>query len=125
MIAVHYRGTKVKRDIVTGQVWAPGSTKDLTDEQAKKLVGMGKDWELVAPPVIEPQSKYGEKLGWEEPMEESDRVVHNINLATMTKAELNLYAKREFNKWFDDDVPIQQLRSGLRQLRIGAGIRNG
>ena len=57
--------------------------------------------------------------------EEKDRVIHQVNLQTMTKPALKLYAAREFNKNFDDTMSIQAMRTEVRNLRIGAGMRNG
>ena len=139
---VKYTGTKPRKTdnfAHTDAVWTPGSIVPMKDADALKclvavdIFAVATAAEVMAagfkPVAADPKPLEAQPLPLErepEPVEEEkDRVIHQVNLQTMTKPALKLYAAREFNKNFDDTMSIQAMRTEVRNLRIGAGMRNG
>lgn len=130
---VKYVGRKARKEdnvAQTGAVWSPGSIVPVNDQAAAKLLQFPDVWIAVTVEEAGDATKADEAAPPTPAVvllteEESDRVIHQINLQSMTKVDLRQYAARAFGKDLAEDMRIQDMRREVRNFRIGAGIRNG
>jgi hypothetical protein len=128
---IQYVGLKpVKTDNVAGTtaVWnGHGAVCRVNDAAAEKMLRHPDVWALAvdtdAPALELAEDTAPPVLDHEE--EEKDRVVHQVNLQKMGKGELVHYAAQHFNITIAPETTIQEMRKQVRDLRVGAGIRNG